>query len=255
MDLATALGLAISMGLIVYAIFLGGHIEGFLDIPALLIVVLGTMFVTMTSFSFSQIGKTGLVILKAFFHQGAAASGEAVRLLRLAQRARQGGLLSIQREAATEPDLFLRQGLILAVDGMNPEVIERVMKADTGAMLERHANGIAVLRRAGETAPAMGLVSTLIGLVQMMGQLNNPDALGPGMAVALLGTFYGAIMAYMILMPLAVKLERASADELLLRKIHTAAVLGLARQENPRQLELHLNAILPPGQRVSVFRN
>lgn len=255
MDLATALGLAISLGLLFYAIFLGGHIEGFVDVPAILIVILGTIFVTLTSFSMAQIARTGLVILKAFFHNHASPSGEAVRLLRLAQKARQGGMLSIQREAGAEADVFLRQGLLLAVDGMNPDVIERVMKADTASMLERHANGIAVLRRAGETAPAMGLVGTLIGLVQMMGQLNNPDALGPAMAVALLGTFYGAVMAYVVLMPLAVKLERASAEELLLRKIHTAAVLGLARQENPRQLELHLNAILPPGQRVSVFRS
>lgn len=255
MDLATALGLSISLGLVVYAVYLGGHLAGFLDVPALLIVVMGTIFVTMTSFSFTQLGKTGIVILKAFFHNHASPSEDAVRLLRLAQKARQAGMLGIQREATGESDGFLRQGLILAVDGMNPDVIERVMKADTAAMLERHANGIAVLRRAGETAPAMGLVATLIGLVQMMGQLSNPDALGPAMAVALMGTLYGAIMAYIVLMPLAVKLERASAEELLLRKVHTAAVLGLARQENPRQLELHLNAILPPGSRVSVFRS
>ena len=255
MDFATFLGLCISLGLVFYAVFLGGNLHGFIDIPAILIVILGTTFVTLTSFTLGQIGRTGTVILKAFFHEVPLAGEETIRLLRLAQKARQAGLLGIQRDAANESDLFLRQGLVLAVDGMAPDVIERVMRADTAAMLERHSNGIAVLRRAGETAPAMGLIGTLIGLVDMMAHLNTPDAIGPAMAVALLGTFYGAVMAYMILMPLATKLERASADDLMLRKIHTAAVLGIARQENPRQLELHLNAILPPTQRVNVFRN
>jgi chemotaxis protein MotA len=255
MDFATFLGLFISLGLVFYAVFLGGNLSGFVDVPAFLIVVLGTTFVTMTSFSITQIGRTGIVIVKAFFHETPSPGEETIRLLRLSQKARQTGLLGIQRDAATERDLFLRQGLVLAVDGMAPDVIERVMRADTAAMLERHASGMAVLRRAGETAPAMGLIGTLIGLVDMMAHLNTPEAIGPAMAVALLGTFYGAVSAYMILMPLATKLERASADELILRKVYTAACLGIARQENPRQLELHLNAILPPSQRVNVFRN
>jgi len=255
MDFATFLGLIISLGLVFYAVFLGGNLHGFIDVPAFLIVVLGTTFVTLTSFSLGQIARTGAVLFKAFFHETPAPGEETIRLLRLSQKARQTGLLGIQRDATGEHDFFLRQGLVLAVDGMAPEVIERVMRADTAAMLERHTNGISVIRRAGETAPAMGLIGTLIGLVDMMAHLNNPEAIGPAMAIALLGTFYGAVMSYMILMPLATKLERASADELLIRKVYTAAVLGIARQENPRQLELHLNAILPPTQRVSVFRN
>lgn len=254
MDFATLLGLTISLGLVGYAIFLGGNLPGFIDVPSILIVVLGTLFVTLTSFSAGEIGRTGLVILKAFFNRQPNAAGEAIRLLKIAQKSRQAGLLGIQKEAAAESDLFLRQGLILAVDGMPPDTIERVLKADTLAMLERHANGMAVLRRAAEVSPAMGLIGTLIGLVQMLGQLSDPDRIGPSMAVAILTTFYGAILAYMVFTPLASKLERASAAELLVRKVHSAAVLSIARQENPRQLELHINAILPPSQRVSVFR-
>lgn len=254
MDLTTLLGLTISLGLVGYAIFLGGNLPGFIDVPSVLIVILGTLFVTLTSSSAGEMGRAGLVTLKAFFNSSAKPSDEAVRLLKLAQKTRQAGLLGIQKEAAAESDQFLRQGLILAVDGVTPDIINRILTADTAAMIERHGSGAAVLRRAADIAPSMGLIGTLIGLVQMLGQLSDPDKIGPSMAVAILTTFYGAILSYMVLSPLANKLERTSATELLLRKVYTAAVLSIARQENPRQLELHINAILPPSQRVSVFR-
>ncbi|MFZ2587122.1 MAG: MotA/TolQ/ExbB proton channel family protein [Alphaproteobacteria bacterium] len=254
MDLATLTGLVVSLGLVGYAIFLGGNLAGFADTHAIFIVVLGTLFVTLTSFSGAEVGRTGLVILKAFFHNTANPTDEAVRLLKLAQKARQNGLLGIQKEAAAEQTPFLRQALVLAVDGTTPDNIERVLYADTAGMLERHGVGMQVLRKAAETGPAMGLIGTLIGLVQMLGQLSDPDKIGPSMAVAILATFYGAVLSYMIFNPLATKLERVSAAELLLRKLYSAGVLSIARQENPRQLELQLNAILPPAQRVSVFR-
>lgn len=255
MDLATLLGLVLSFGMLGYAIaFHGGSLEAFVDVPSILIVIVGTLCVTMTSFSMPEISRTGLVILKAFFHNQPNPSEEAVRLIKLSQKARQGGLLGIQRDAANEGQMFLRTGLVLAVDGVNPVHIETVLKADTGAMLERHGVGVAILRRASDVAPAMGLVGTLIGLVQMLGNLSDPAAIGPAMAIAILGTFYGAVMSYMLLSPLAAKLERASSAELLSRKIYAAGVLSIARQENPRQLELQLNAILPPSARVSVFR-
>lgn len=254
MDIATVLGLGASLGLIVYAIILGGNLQGFMDMHAILIVVVGTIFVTLTSFSMAEIGRTGLVILKAFFHHTENPTDESIRLLKLAQKARQNGLLGIQKDAASEQILFLRHALTLAVDGTTPDHIERVLFAETAGMLERHTVGSTVLRKAAETAPAMGLIGTLIGLVQMLGQLSEPDKIGPSMAIAILATFYGALCSYVIFNPLANKLERVSAQELMLRKLYCAGVLSIARQENPRQLEMHLNAILPPAQRVSVFR-
>ena len=254
MDLATFIGVGASCAVIYAAIAMGGDLGAFFDMHAFLIVVVGTVFVTLTAFSGAEVARTGLVVLKAFFHHSENPTDEAVRLLKLAQKARQNGLLGIQKDAASEQIPYLRHALTLAVDGTTPDHIERVLFAETAGMLDRHAVGINVLKKASETTPAMGLVGTLIGLVQMLGQLSDPDKIGPSMAVAILATFYGALCSYVILSPLATKLERVSAQELLVRKLYTAGVLSIARQENPRQLEMHLNAILPPAQRVSVFR-
>lgn len=254
MDLATLLGLVISLGLVGYAIFLGGNVAGFIDIPSILIVIVGTVFVTMISFSMAEMNRAILVILKAFFNQSPPPDAEAERMVKLAQKARKSGLFGLQKDAVQEQEPFLQQGLALAVDGAPADLIEKVLKADTLGMLERHQQGIQVLKKAAEIAPAMGLIGTLIGLVQMLGNLAEPDKIGPSMAIAILTTFYGAIMAYMVLTPLVGKLERNSAEELMLRKIYSLSVIAIAKLENPRQLELQLNSILPPSLRISALR-
>lgn len=254
MDLATLLGLVVSLGLVGYAIFLGGNVAGFIDIPSILIVICGTFTVTLISFSATEMSRAILVILKAFFNNLPSPDDEARRMIQLIQKARKAGLLSLQKDAAQEQESFLQQGLALAVDGAPAELIDKVLKADTLSMLERHQQGIQVLKKASETAPAMGLIGTLIGLVQMLGNLAEPDKIGPAMAVAILTTFYGAIMAYMVLTPLVGKLERNSAEELMLRKIYSMSAIAIAKLENPRQLELQLNSILPPSLRISALR-
>jgi chemotaxis protein MotA len=253
MEFATLLGLVISLGLVGFAIAMGGNFGAFVDVPSVLIVVVGTIFTTMISFSLAELARTGGIILQTFLHNQPGLKPEALRLIKLAQKARQDGMLSIQKDAAAESEPFLRTALILAVDGASPTVIETILRTETATMIERHEAGINILRRAAEIAPAMGLIGTLIGLVQMLGNLSDPDKIGPSMAIAILTTFYGAVMAYMVFTPLAGKLEHTGATALHLRKLYTAAALSLANKENPRQLELALNAILPPAQRVSVF--
>lgn len=254
MDYMTLFGLLLSAALLGTAISLGGHFSAFADVPALLIVFGGTLTVTLTSFPLAE-------VLRAIGTTGGALVGEtpdfsslSKRLMELAQKARNGTLLSLQKESKTESHPFLRQALSLAVDGAPAESIEKLLYHDTMTSVERHERALAVLRRAGEVAPSMGLIGTLIGLVQMLGGLSDPSTIGPAMAVAILTTFYGAVLAYVVLTPIATKLERNGADDLLARKLVTAAVLSMARQENPRQLELHLNALLPPTQRIAVFK-
>ena len=254
MDIATLLGLVASLALVGTAIGLGGNLPAFLDAPSLLIVVAGTVCVTMISFTFKELGHALAAIASTFTIRKSDLQREATRLVQLAVQARKDGLLSLQAAARQEADPFFRQGFALAVDNTSPELIEKVLHADTATMLENHATALAVLRRASEIAPAMGLIGTLIGLVQMLGQLSDPDKIGPAMAIAILTTFYGAVLAYMVFTPLAGKLEHNSSAELLVRKLHTAAILSLARQENPRQLELTLNALLPPAHRIRVFK-
>ena len=254
MDVMTLVGLLMSLGLVGTAIAIGGHFSAFVDLPAVLIVFGGTLTVTLTSFPISE-------VVRAFATAGNVLVGEVVefnvlakRLMELAQKARQQTLLGLQKEAKTESHPFLRQALSLAVDGAPADAIEKLLYHDTMNSVERHERALMVLRRAAEVAPSMGLIGTLIGLVQMLGGLSDPSTIGPAMAIAILTTFYGAMLAYMVLTPVATKLERTGADDLLTRKLITAAVLSMARQENPRQLELHLNALLPPAQRISVFK-
>jgi chemotaxis protein MotA len=253
MTSTSILGLFSAIGLVALAIAMGGQLPAFLDIPSILIVVGGTLSVVFISFSFTDLQRTAQLASRALGHGQPAFGGLARHLLGLAKKARADGLLSLQQPAAQEPHAFLRQALSLAVDGAPIEAVEKVLVQDTQSLLERQERALALLRRAAEVAPAMGLIGTLIGLVQMLGQLSSPEAIGPAMAVAILTTFYGAVLAYMVFTPLAAKLEQMGADDLLTRKLMLAATLSMIKQENPRGLELSLNALLPPSQRVRVF--
>jgi chemotaxis protein MotA len=253
MDIATVIGLLGGFGLVIGAIFLGGSIGAFIDIPSVLIVVIGTFMITMVSYSLPEMIKAQGLYMKTLFFKAPNLIEDVKFILTLAQKARANGLLSIQAEVEQISNEYFKRALTLAVDGSNPEFIESMMKSDTSIMSDRHVQGIDILKRSAEVAPAMGLIGTLIGLVQMLGNLSDPSSIGPSMAVALLTTMYGAILANMVFGPLAAKLERNSAIEMTSRKIYLYSVLSMVKQENPRQLEVILNTLLPPKDRVSVF--
>ena len=226
MDIATALGLAAGFLLLAAAILHGGSPFAFVDVPSVLIVVGGTFAVTMISFSLEEVLRAQSVLVQTLIDRRRAPNVAARAVLRLADTARKSGVLSLQ---AVVPQLR----------GQAKQI--------------RHAHSASVLRRAAEVAPAMGLIGTLLGLVQMLGNLSDPASIGPSMAIALLTTFYGAVLANMVFLPLASKLERNSEAEALLDTIYLTAALSIARQDNPRKLEIELNAILPPGERVRIF--
>ncbi len=250
----SVLGLISALALVALAIAMGGHVGAFLDIPSVLIVIGGTLAVVLISFTPADLASTAALAGQALGHGPQAFGGLAKHLLELAQKARANGLLALQAQAAKEAHPFLRQALFLAIDGAPADAVEKILTQDTASLLERQERGLGLLRRAAEVAPAMGLIGTLIGLVQMLGQLSTPEAIGPAMAVAILTTFYGAVLAYMVFTPLAAKLEQMSGDDLLMRKLMLAATLSMLKQENPRGLELTLNSLLPPTQRVKVFK-
>ncbi len=254
MHIANFIALLTGIVLVVLAISIGGPLQAFLDVPSLMIVVGGTFAVVLTSFSPTDMQRTFALAMRALGHGQPAFHALGKHLIVLAKKGRTDGLLGLQKDAASEPHPFLRQALSLAVDGAPFDVVEKILFQDTASLLERQERALALLRRAADVAPAMGLVGTLIGLVQMLGSLSSPEAIGPAMAVAILTTFYGAVMAYMVFTPLAAKLEQMSADDVLLRKLMVTAALSIIKQENPRQLELSLNSLLPPAQRLSVFR-
>jgi chemotaxis protein MotA len=253
-DFATLFGVAGAFLLVVTAIVLGGTPSAFVDVPAICIVVGGTFGVTVASFSLSEVTLAQKVTLKALIHHERDPAAAARQILQLAQHARVKGLLALQsRLFEVRGERFLYRGLGMVVDGVPPGELEQNMRRELEATSDRHANGSAILRKAGEVSPAMGLIGTLVGLVQMLGGLDNPSTIGPAMAVALLTTFYGAVLAYMVFNPLAAKLERRAEHERLLGTLYLMGVTSIARKENPRRLEMALNTALPPAIRVRNF--
>lgn len=254
MDLATVIGLLCGFALVITAIVLGGDAASFLNLPSLLIVLGGTLSITTICFSLPELFQTGQVLGKAIFYDSRDPSDAATQVLKIAELARKNGVLSLQDAMRTiESEPFLHMGMSMVVDGMPGDEVDMIMRRDMYATLQRHVKSTNVLRKAAEFAPAMGLIGTLIGLVQMLGNLEDPSSIGPSMAVALLTTFYGAVLANMVFLPLAAKLERNSTEESIISQIYLMGTASIGRQENPRRLEMLLNSILPPAKRVQYF--
>lgn len=254
LDHASIIGLVAGFGLIVGAVMLGGSAGAFFDLPAILIVIGGTLGVTTISFSLRDIMRLPAIVLKALLRSIPDASSTALHMLRLAELARKRGILGLDQMLDTmrhEP--FVHKAVSLAVDGTPVEDIRYILQREINEMADRHMRSANVLRKAAEVAPAMGLIGTLIGLVQMLGNLNDPSSIGPGLAVALLTTFYGAVLANMVFAPLAAKLERNTAEETLIANVYMLSAESICRKDNPRRLELLLNAMLPPAHRIDYF--
>lgn len=251
-DGATVLGLAAAALFVGVAVIFGGAPSAFVDLPALLIVLGGTAAATTVCFSFQDLRLTAEMLKDTIVTRERDAQDSAYTMLELADFCRRNGTLHLQGAplARFRREAVLHKGLGLVIDGAGEDEIAGVLREDMSSGEDRVMRGIAVIRKAAEIAPAMGLIGTLIGLVQMLGKLGDPAVIGPSMAVALLTTLYGAVLANLVLNPLAAKLERNLADERLIEDIHFAGLLSIARKENVRKLEMMLNGLLPPGRKV-----
>lgn len=253
-DIATIGGILGAAALIATAIILGGSTSAFLDAPAILIVLGGTFGVVTACFSFRDMASGLQTIGKTFFRRNMDSRQAAIQLLQIAQVARYRGVLAVQSYMpAVEDRQTLRQGLAMVIDGTPGDEIERIMRREIQAIAQRMSRSVSILRKAAEISPAMGLIGTLVGLIQMLGNLDDPSSIGPAMAVALLTTFYGAILANVVFTPLAAKMERNAAEDMLLNHLYVMAAASIGRQENPRRLEMLFNTLLPPSQRVDYF--
>ena len=255
MDLATIVGLIAGFGLLASAIVTGGSPTAFIDPPSIMIVIGGTFMITMVSFSLKEIIKSQGLIFRAMFYRLDDPRDVATDVLEIAEKGRRDGVLGLQKLLSSFEDMpFLHAGLGMVVDGTTGDDVERIMHRQLSETRARHAKSVGILRKAAEVSPAMGLIGTLVGLVLMLGRLDDPSSIGPAMAVALLTTFYGAVLANMVFSPLAAKLERNSAEESLVNTIYLMGVGSIGRQENPRRLEMLLNTILPPSKRIQYFK-
>lgn len=254
LDLMTILGISGSILIISAVMVLGGSPKIFLSLSSFLVVVGGTVFISMISASAKELKSIPRIIKWSIFERKNNPQQVAKKMIFLSVIARQKGLLVLEKyieEFKNEP--FMQKCLTTLSDGTPAKDIEEVLKSDLASMAHRHLQGVTIIRQAADVAPAMGLIGTLIGLVQMLGQLEDPSTIGPAMAIALLTTFYGAILGSMFLTPLANKLERNSDDETLIMRIRTMGAISIAKQENPRRLEMLLNTILPGIHKVKYF--
>lgn len=246
-DLLTPIGITIGFIMIMAAILSNAGAEGFvsfLDISSILIVLGGVVGSLLINFKMDQIKLTGRVV-KESFHQNERKLPDLINLfIRLSERARREGILALENELDDVDDPFIKKGILLAVDGIEPEVIHDIMNAEITAMEERHYRGRMIIEKCGEYAPAWGMIGTLIGLVLMLNNLTDPSTLGPSMAVALLTTLYGTVLANLVFIPMASKLETKTEEEVFIKQIIIEGVIGVQSGQNPRILEEKLGAFL-----------
>ena len=253
-DLATILGLIFAFGFIAGAILIGQSNANFFNIPSLMIVLFGSMAATAVSFSGEELRRASSIVGKSMFRPVRDPSKLAYSLVELAVAAKKKGVLALSNyDSELRKDPFLAKSMQMAIDGYDANDIEPLLVNEVEVLAERHKRSASIARRASEVAPAMGLIGTLVGLVQMLADLENPESIGPAMAGALFTTFYGAILGTIVMAPLAVKLEKNSSDETLIKTLVILAATSIARQDNPRRLEMQLNSELAPSQRIRYF--
>jgi len=252
MDIATVLGIVSAVGLVGMSIMTGGGLMMFFSLPSILIVVGGTIGASLVNFPLKEmLGVVGVV--KNAFLQRVRAPGELIPyIVDLAQQARKEGLLALESAVAETPDPLLGKGLKMAVDGYEPQSIEKILGTEIDYLRDRHQKGAELFQTMGAFAPAMGLIGTLIGLVQMLQSMDDPSSIGPAMAIALLTTFYGAVMANIFFIPLAGKLRTRSKEEYLLKALIIEGVLSITAGDNPRIIEQKLNSFLSPKMREAL---
>lgn len=250
MDLATVLGLFGAASLILLSIVLGGNIGGYIDIPSIAIVIGGASLTVLTSLPFVQVLGCGKVIMKTIKVEKIDLRALVANLVEFAVVARRDGILALENHIDENTNSFVATGIRMAVDGTDPELIEKLMIAEIESLTERHRKGRQVLDLLGKYAPAFGMIGTLIGLVAMLSNLSDPSTIGPSMAVALLTTLYGAVMANVIFLPLSDKLNYYSKEERHACMLVLQGVMAIQSGDNPRIVEQKLNVFLPPNLRT-----
>lgn len=249
MDLGTVVGVIMAFALILASILLGSSLGPFIDIPSVIIVIGGAICATMISIPLSRVKGVMGVFKKAVLHKAQKPQKLIEDLVNFAEIARRDGILSLESQCKTIEDPFIVRGIQMAVDGTDPELIEQIMTTELDNLVERHENGKAILDTIGKYGPAFGMIGTLVGLVAMLSNMSDPSQIGAGMAVALLTTLYGAMLSNCVALPIADKLAKRSAEEVLLKTIIIKGVMSIQSGDNPRVVEQKLKTFLPPSQR------
>lgn len=253
MDKATVGGLAMGIALLVGAIAIakGSSFAAFIDAPSAAVVIGGAFAATCISFPLSALLNVPKIVKKIFVPSQKELGPVIGQLIEFADVARRDGILALESKMDEIDDPFILLGIQMAVDGTDSEMMEKVLGAEIEAVAQRHKTGKLLMDTGGRYAPAFGMVGTLMGLIIMLGNMDDPEAIGPGMAVALITTLYGAVLSNLFFLPFADKLAFYSKREIELRQVILKGILSIQEGDNPRVLEQKLNTFLPVNQRKS----
>jgi chemotaxis protein MotA len=247
MDLATLIGLIGTLGAILTAIMMGGSFGIFVNGPGVMIVVGGTLMVVLMKYPLTVAAHAMKAAAKAFLNKSQTPKELIEKCVELSSIARKEGVLGLEQvEIENE---FLKRGVMLVVDGSDQDFVRKMLSNDINLTIERHEEGQSIFKAIADVAPAMGMIGTLIGLVQMMSNMSDPKALGPAMAVALLTTLYGAVIANAIASPITDKLALRSKQERMNKSLILEGIAAIQAGLNPRVIEDLLKTYLPVNQR------
>ena len=253
MDIASVIGLLACLALMVFGMVFGksfSAVLSFLHAPSALITFGGAFMCILASYSVPNF-LGGLKSFMLIFKQSAMNVPEIIqKIIDLSNVARKEGLLSLDEAAGDIDDDFLKKGILLVVDGTDPELVRAIMETELASVEERHKNKIGFWENVGAMGPAWGMIGTLIGLILMLKDLSDFASIGPNMSTALITTFYGSVLANWICSPVATKLKGKNAEEMMVKEIEIEGLLSIQAGENPRVIEEKLKSFLAPSDRT-----
>ena len=257
MDIASILGLVLCLGLVLYGIVNGENgidfaaLQHFIDLPSVYITIGGSVSCMMASCQLKEFAKN-LKAYALFFKTPKLNTQDIIgKIIDLSNVARKEGLLSLEEAAGDLNDDFLRKGILLIVDGTDPELVRGIMETELASIEGRHNKVISFFEQFAAMGPAWGMIGTLIGLVNMLYNMEDSSKIGPAMAVALLTTLYGSMIANWLCLPATFKMKKNNASEVMVKEIMIEGLLSIQAGENPRVIEEKLKSFLSPAERAA----
>jgi len=254
MDLATIIGLVAALGLCVYGMGIP-NLHAFIDMPSVYITLGGSTASMVAAYPASRTLNMVAVCKNAIFLKAQSPVAVISQIIEFAEQARREGILALESRALEITDEFMKQGIQLAVDGTEPDLIQAILETEISNMESRHEDGIAVLNFWSSAGPAFGMIGTLVGLVLMLGNMSDVASIGPNMAVALITTLYGSMLANIFCLPFAEKLKSYSAKESMIKELMLEGIMALQSGDNPRIVAQKLSVFLEPAQRAIVLKD
>jgi len=245
MEISTIIGILAAVGFVLYGI--KNDVGRFIDMPSIAIVLGGTISTLFIRYPIKMIASLFPVVMKTLFVKIEDPDDMIKRIISLSVEAKKNGILGLEKIKIENP--FLKKGVQLAIDGVEPELIDAVLNIDISSTTQRHDTARGMLIAGGDAAPAFGMIGTLIGLVLMLANMDDPKGIGPAMAVALITTFYGSLMANIFFLPLADKLQYFHDQEMLIKKLILNGILSIANGDHPAVVQEKLGSFLNPEGR------